>query len=211
MTYLVPCDRNAATAFGTMSAVGLLSVIGLLMCGVVGEDAVHDVSAFRGQGTLAAAWLIHAGPVAAHSTPTYVAAQGYVSQSPISEERPPSSPSAEAVGGNESQPPEEPAPPSESLHLAPGLCSSECHAAGSMLAGSVHITALCSQLKAQKHLLLPHPMTRLWQNVRPGHMHHQRCTAWEGTHHLLRCCCAQHITQLLILIKHLIIILDYQS
>ena len=119
MTYLVPCDRNAATAFGTMSAVGLLSVIGLLMCGVVGEDAVHDVSAFRGQGTLAAAWLIHAGPVAAQSTPTYVAAQGYVSQSPTSEERPPSSPSAEAVGGNESQPPEEPAPPSET----PAPCS----------------------------------------------------------------------------------------
>ena len=33
-------DGNAATAFGTMGAFELVFVIGVLVCGIVGEDAV---------------------------------------------------------------------------------------------------------------------------------------------------------------------------
>ena len=54
--------RPATLYPSAMGAVHLLSVIGLLMCGIVGEGAVHDVSAFREQGPITAAWLLHAGP-----------------------------------------------------------------------------------------------------------------------------------------------------
>ena len=119
-----------------MGAVHLLSVIGLLMCGIVGEGAVHAVSPLK-ESKAQTVWLHHAGPAAAQSPPGFVAAQGYMS--PIYGERPPSSPSAEAVGGNESQPPEEPAPPGETP--APWSKFAQVKNAmwaASMVVGSVH-------------------------------------------------------------------------